>query len=79
MSPYVQQLYQALASPYGIVVMHENPATARMHYSQHRKKHGDPALQRISITILADEPKKLWLVKSPDPTKTLAEALDAQA
>ena len=73
MNPYVRLLYQALASDFGIIVAHENPQSARSQFYAARKKHGDPALDIISITILADNPNQLYLVKpcpeeSPSPS-----------
>lgn len=72
-NPYVQLLYQALASEHGIVVSHENPQSARSQFYAARKRHGDPALNVISVTILEGEPNKLYLVKpcpeeSPNPS-----------
>lgn len=77
MSPYVRLLYEALMSDYGIIVAHENPQSARAQFYAARKKHGDPALDVISVTILEGKPNHLYLVKpcpeekvnqSPAPT-----------
>lgn len=75
MTPYVQLLYQALASPLGIIVEHENPRQAQAIFSAQRKKHNDPALQRISITVLEEQPKRLFLVKCPDEKQDLLSAV----
>lgn len=67
MSPWVQLLYQALDTPWGIVVSHENPRSAQARFSYERKKHGDPALSRVSCTVLETEPLHVYLVtKVPD-------------
>ena len=73
MSPYVQLLYAALEHPYGVIVEHDNPPSARSQFYAARKAHGDPALQCISVTILEDQPRRLYLVKSPDSTKNILE------
>jgi hypothetical protein len=78
MSPYVQLLYAALQTKYGIIVQHENPASARSQFYSARKSHNDPALSRISVTILEDQPRRLYLVKSPDPAHNLIEDQNAQ-
>lgn len=74
MSPYVQLLYAALQTKYGIIVEHENPASARSQFYAARKAHGDSALARISVTILEDQPRRLYLVKCPDEKKNLLSA-----
>ena len=64
MNPYVKLLYQALSSPHGLIVTHENPQSARSQFYAARKKHGDPELNRISVTILEGEPTRLYLIHS---------------
>lgn len=75
MSPYVQLLYQALASKWGIIVESEDPPSARSQFYAARKKHNDPALARVSVTILEDQPNRLYLVKCPDEKTNLLTAL----
>jgi hypothetical protein len=75
MNPYVQLLYAAVASKYGVIVEHEDPPSARSQFSLARKAHGDPILSRISVTISEDQPKRLYLVKCPDEKQNLLAAL----
>lgn len=65
MSPYIQLLYLAMTKPLGIIVEHENPQSARATFYAQRKKHGDPQLDTISITILEGQPNKLYLFRCP--------------
>jgi hypothetical protein len=62
MSPWTQLLYRALASPYGIIVVHEKPEVALTRFRVEAR--GDPALSRVSITRLADEPEHIYLVSN---------------
>jgi len=77
MSPYVQLLYAALQTKYGIIVQSENPRSARSQFYAARKTHADPVLDRISVTLLEDHPTRVYLVKTPDPAKNLIEDQNA--
>lgn len=74
MSPYVQLLYAAMQTRYGIIVEHENPRSARSQFYAARKAHADRALDRISVTLLEDHPTRVYLVKCPDEKKNLLNA-----
>jgi hypothetical protein len=66
MSTYLTLLYQALASPYGLVVAHESPESARSLFYDARKRHGDPDLDLIKIILVPDEPSHLYLFHPPE-------------
>lgn len=59
-------LYQALASPYGIVVRSSNVDTLRARFYIERKRHGDPALGRLVLTPSRKSPEHLWIIKPPE-------------
>jgi hypothetical protein len=62
MSPWLQLLYQAEASPMGIIVLHENPTSAREQFNIHRRGH--PEVQGIRVVLLESAPDRLYLVKT---------------
>lgn len=70
MDHYIQLLYQALTSPLGIIVLHDNPISAKSTFYAKRKKHGDPALDAITIKLLEDQPDRLYLVNTCPEEKT---------
>lgn len=64
MDPWLQLLYRALTSPYGIVVRHEDPAVARATFQAKARGSEDPALRLLSYTIRPEHPRTLFIVKA---------------
>lgn len=68
MNPWTELLYRAVASPYGIIVAHEKPDVAVSQFRLAAAK--DPILRSVSLTRLADDPGKIYLVaKLPEEFK----------
>lgn len=65
MNHFAQILYQALATPRGLVVLHENPSSAQVQFNLARRAQGDPALRAIRIVRLKSHPNRLYLVHDP--------------
>ena len=63
MDPWLQLLYRALVSPYGIVVRHEDPAVARATFQSKARASDDPALRLLSFTIRPEHPRTLFIVR----------------
>lgn len=63
MDPWLQLLYRALTSPYGIAVRHEDPAVARATFQAKARAADDAALRLLSYTIRPEHPKTLWILK----------------
>lgn len=62
MNHFAQILYQALATPRGLIVLHENPGSAQVQFNLARRVQGDPALRAIRIVRLKSHPDRLYLV-----------------
>jgi len=60
--------YQALATPFGIVIAVSDVEAAKQRLYQARAKSGDPALSAIQIRVSPVSPsEELWLVRQhPD-------------
>ena len=54
-------LYQAQATPIGIVIHCPNPDTARQRLYRARKE--DPALANLQFRLVTDRPEELWIVR----------------
>lgn len=69
MNHFAQILYQALATPRGLVVLHENPSSAQVQFNLARRTQGDPALRAIRIVRLKSHPDRLYLVHNAQPER----------
>lgn len=72
-------MYQALASPIGIIVVVSNVVEARGMFSQVRNANGDSALRALSFIPSPYSPRtELWIVKRREAAKQpQEEELDA--
>jgi len=70
-------MYQALASPLGIIVVVSNVGDARGMFSQVRNANGDSALWALSFIPSPYSPRtELWIVKKRQAAKPPEEELD---
>jgi hypothetical protein len=61
--------YQALATPFGVIIETDDPERAKQRLYALRAKSPDSDLQSLSIITSPDNPKQLWIVKAkPDET-----------
>jgi len=60
---YIELLYQALASAYGIVVWSDNPDKLRQRLYVTRRDIGDPDMDCLSFLASPTNPEHLWIVK----------------
>lgn len=60
----IQLLYQALASPRGLVLQTSNFTLARQRFYQARAKAGEPAFAKLQFRQGPDE--QLWIIRSED-------------
>jgi hypothetical protein len=70
-------MYQALASPIGIIVVVSNVGEAKSMFSQVRNANGDSALRALSFIPSPYSPRtELWIVKRRVAASPLEEELD---
>jgi hypothetical protein len=68
----LEVLYQALATPYGVVVECNNFNLAQQRLYKARREAGDPELARLQIRRSPYRPDaELWLVRGPAPEELL--------
>lgn len=63
--PQLNHLYEALGSPFGVVVQTSNAEKARQAYYKLRNAAQDPDLESLSIVQSPTDPLQLWIVKVP--------------
>lgn len=56
--------YQALASPFGVIIETDDPDRAKQKLYAIRAKSPDPDLQSLSIITSPDTPGQLWIIKA---------------
>lgn len=65
--PQLNHLYEALGSPFGVVVQCSHTEKARQAYYKLRKESADPDLESLSILQSPTDPLALWIVKKATP------------
>lgn len=60
-------LYEALASPFGIVVLVDDVERARQTLYRLRREANDPDLQQLALVPSTQVPNELWIVKKAKP------------
>ena len=60
-------LYQAVASPLGLVVKTSDFQLAQQRLYKARRESGDLELDRLQFRHSPHAPDELWIVKGPDP------------
>lgn len=69
-------MYQAIASPLGIIVVVSNVYEAKTMFSAVRKEHADSALRALSFLPSPYSPRtELWIVKRREAPSPLEEDL----
>lgn len=56
--------YQALATPFGVIIETDDPERAKQKLYAIRAKSPDPDLQSLSIITSVENPRHLWIIKA---------------
>lgn len=60
-------LYEALASPYGIVLLVDDVERARQRLYALRREASDADLQQLALVPSPQAPNELWIIKKAKP------------
>lgn len=60
---YLETWYEALISPYGIIVRSTNPRATQSQLYQARLAALDPALEDLSIAVSPVDSNELWIIR----------------
>jgi len=63
----LEHLYNALASPFGIILECNDVRALRQRLYTERRAAQDPQLNLLSFVPSPFNPQQLWLVKRPEP------------